>query len=522
MKKFLSILLCALTVFSLNTVNIKAAESNKSTKISNTQSKKETVSFPSGTETLVKKGEQLPLAGTEKDAGIATYSTDMSGTCGKNVRWELKDGVLTVSGNGAMDDYVVVADWNTGEIIESESRRSPWEQYKYAIKEVYIKDGVTSVGRIAFSNCYSLKKVVIGNSVKNINSEAFSNDDALTDLTLGNSVETLGSNALFGTKIKNLTLPSSIKELNSISLSGLWDLESISISGNNKYKSVDGILYENNGKTLFSYPSHRSGEYTIPSTVTKIAENAFLYTSLTKIVIPNTVRELGADAFSFSENLKTLVFGKGITTIPERCCYSSSKLSSVTIPEGITTIKESAFQGCPSLKTITLPRSVIKAENTFDDSTRVTSLNPNFVRIEDGSFIYGFHVKVTAKELYKNAFKVLNLVNKERRKTGLPNLAMDQSLLETAMLRGFENIVYWSHTRPNGTDCFTANNKMFGENIASWQETPEDVMDSWMSSPGHRENILSSSFKSIGIGCVYVDGSYLKIIKSLKSSVLNF
>lgn len=48
-----------------------------------------------------------------------------------------------------------------------------------------------------------------------------------------------------------------------------------------------------------------------------------------------------------------------------------------------------------------------------------------------------FSVHVTAKEMYKNAFEVLNLVNKERKKEKLPALVMDQSLLETAMLRGF-------------------------------------------------------------------------------------
>ena len=110
--------------------------------------------------------------------------------------------------------------------------------------------------------------------------------------------------------------------------------------------------------------------------------------------------------------------------------------------------------------------------------------------------------------MYKNAFKVLELVNKERRKEGLSDLVMDQSLLETAMLRGFENVIYWSHTRPDGEEYFSANSRMMGENIATGQTSPEQVMNAWMNSSGHRANILGSTYKSIGIGCVYIQGTY--------------
>ena len=85
---------------------------------------------------------------------------------------------------------------------------------------------------------------------------------------------------------------------------------------------------------------------------------------------------------------------------------------------------------------------------------------------------------------------------------------MDQSLLETAMLRGFENVIYWSHTRPDGEECFSANSRMMGENIATGQTSPEQVMNAWMNSSGHRANILGSTYKRIGIGCVYIQGTY--------------
>lgn len=65
----------------------------------------------------------------------------------------------------------------------------------------------------------------------------------------------------------------------------------------------------------------------------------------------------------------------------------------------------------------------------------------------------------------------------------------------------------FSHTRPDGSDCFTAVNGeygMMGENIAAGQPTPEAVMIDWMNSQGHRENILTPEYNVIGISC-YLD-----------------
>lgn len=65
----------------------------------------------------------------------------------------------------------------------------------------------------------------------------------------------------------------------------------------------------------------------------------------------------------------------------------------------------------------------------------------------------------------------------------------------------------FSHTRPNGESCFTVldevgigNYQSAGENIAAGQNSPAAVMNSWMNSEGHRNNILSASYKHIGVG----------------------
>ena len=112
-------------------------------------------------------------------------------------------------------------------------------------------------------------------------------------------------------------------------------------------------------------------------------------------------------------------------------------------------------------------------------------------------------VSIEGEELYDEAYEVLRILNAEREKNGLSPLKMDKALLEAAMLRAAECAVYYSHTRPNGESCFTAfpaGGYSQAENIAMGYGSAADVMDGWMNSPGHRKNILTADFASVGIG----------------------
>ncbi|MCH5320682.1 MAG: hypothetical protein J1E36_02895 [Eubacterium sp.] len=117
---------------------------------------------------------------------------------------------------------------------------------------------------------------------------------------------------------------------------------------------------------------------------------------------------------------------------------------------------------------------------------------------------------VSGKFNYSYAAQVLDLVNKERSAYGLKPVTMTEALTDGAMIRATETTVSFSHTRPNGENCFTAFNwtSAAGENIAYGQRTPEQVMNGWMNSSGHRANILSSKFTTIGIGCFEYNGTY--------------
>ncbi|MCD7840238.1 MAG: CAP domain-containing protein [Erysipelotrichaceae bacterium] len=132
------------------------------------------------------------------------------------------------------------------------------------------------------------------------------------------------------------------------------------------------------------------------------------------------------------------------------------------------------------------------------------------VKLEDGSYVTAEKVTVSSKEMYSYAYEVLNLINKERKSAGLSSLTMDKSLLTSAMTRAKETSIYYSHTRPTGAKFSTAFTKSgsLAENIAAGQSSASQVVSSWMNSSSHKANILGSKYKSIGIGCVYVNGCY--------------
>lgn len=106
------------------------------------------------------------------------------------------------------------------------------------------------------------------------------------------------------------------------------------------------------------------------------------------------------------------------------------------------------------------------------------------------------------------ARQVVDQVNAERAARGLKTLRVDASLIAAARTRANEIVRKFSHTRPDGTKWRTVTNLAYGENIARGQRTADKVMAAWLTSSGHRANILRSGFSSIGVCCVKAGSIY--------------
>lgn len=116
-------------------------------------------------------------------------------------------------------------------------------------------------------------------------------------------------------------------------------------------------------------------------------------------------------------------------------------------------------------------------------------------------------VALTGGYFYSEAYPELKLINKERKKAGLDPLKIDSKLNAAAMQRAAECAVYFSHTRPSGEDCFSVLSEYgvsasyIGENISAGQDSAASVMESWMDSDDHRDNILNENYTAVGLGC---------------------
>ncbi len=241
------------------------------------------------------------------------YTDGHSGDCGDDTKWTLKDGVLTISGTGAMQDMGV-------------SGTQPWESIAGLITSVVIEDGVTSIGENAFDCCNNLKTVIIPESVTDISYDAFA---------------------------------------------GCVGLESISVDVNNSvYCSVDGILFNKDKTILCTYPAGKpASEYTIPESVQTIGDYAFIDSkNLFTINIPESVTDIGYGTFRSCTKLENINIPSGVTMIKAYVFEGCENLKSITLPDGVTSIGYYTFGFCSKLESIVIPASVKTIiEAAFED-----------------------------------------------------------------------------------------------------------------------------------------------------------
>jgi len=95
---------------------------------------------------------------------------------------------------------------------------------------------------------------------------------------------------------------------------------------------------------------------------------------------------------------------------------------------------------------------------------------------------------------------ILKLINRERFKAGLKPLSYRKDIQDATNIRAKEASILWSHSRPDGTPYYSADDKIYGENLAKGYKTPPEIVMAWMKSKSHRENILSPLYKGVCIG----------------------
>lgn len=112
--------------------------------------------------------------------------------------------------------------------------------------------------------------------------------------------------------------------------------------------------------------------------------------------------------------------------------------------------------------------------------------------------------------------EVLDLVNAERKKVGAAPLKLNSTLNAMANVRAIETASSFSHSRPNGTSCFTifedyaVSYSYVGENLAAANSSSEATVKQWINSEGHYANMINPEFTELGVGFHYDPNSEYK------------
>ena len=174
---------------------------------------------------------------------------------------------------------------------------------------------------------------------------------------------------------------------------GCTALEYIEVEeGNPVFCSVDGVLFDREKRSLFTYPAAATRtSYTVPESVKDIAYSAFAHNQhLVNVTIPDEVTDMGTSVFNGCTNLEEVRLSPNLKSLPEFLFKHCEHLKSVTIPQGVTNLGLGVFSGCTSLTSMTMPESVVSTDYAvFEDCTSLSevTLSPNLKEINQKMFL---------------------------------------------------------------------------------------------------------------------------------------
>ena len=294
-----------------------------------------------------------------------------------SLSWEIINGTLYISGEGDMPDY-----------NRSISEQPPWTEHITLITSVEIGEGVTRIGNHSFASHNRLASVSISSTVASIGTTVFEYCGNLTSITIPSTVLSIGSPTFVGAGLISISVD----------------------AANPNYSSVDGVLFNKDVTTLVAYPSGKTGDYFIPSTVETIGEYSFSQSynpssvtipasvmsiehnafwrnfGISSIFIPASVTSIGSSSLTQCRELISVsadinnpeyasedgvLFNKDMTTL---LVFPNGRQGHYNIPESVESIGVRAFEGC-SLSSVTIPESVTNIDNfALSDLINMTSI----------------------------------------------------------------------------------------------------------------------------------------------------
>ena len=293
----------------------------------------------------------------------AAVEQQTSGSCGDNATFELVDGVLTISGTGEITSH-------------------PWCNLFETtnINKVIINEGVTVIGENSFKNCTKIKEAILPESLTGIKKLAFYNCNCLETANLPMNLKYIGQNAFKDCKaLKKIELPEKLERIYGGAFSGCSSAKGalflrkklhIELYAFSYCRGLEEIYFED-GFTIDNFTSSRPltvfnycegvKKLYIPPSMTRIEGALFKsFTSLTDITISEGVEDIGG--FNNCTSLEKITLPKSIKNINSSGFLDCKSLKTVRIQSNISKVDEYAFYNCTSLKSIKFPYGVDKVE----------------------------------------------------------------------------------------------------------------------------------------------------------------
>ena len=311
-----------------------------------------------------------------------TIRGELTGSCGTNVNWSLLDGVLTISGTGAMNNYL--------------SNSIPWYAYRNMIRQVIVEEGVTTIGNGAFYQCVNIENISLPEGLTSIGSSVMSTGpfSQLRELTIPSTVTSIGYNAFQACsaleKIVVMRTSSVPTITGSSGYMGVTEYNCfqncyssaylfVYIDLKDSYSTANGWKRFTNKNNYWGY----CGAEDEGMNLTWMYNSSASTLTISGTGAMTNFGNAGAVPwYSFRSDIKAIMIEGGVTTIGNYAFYGcdNALFTSISIPAGVTSIGNSAFYSCTSLASVTLPSTLVSISSNAFHSNALTSISiPNSV-----------------------------------------------------------------------------------------------------------------------------------------------
>jgi len=239
-----------------------------------------------------------------------------------------------------------------------------------SLTNVTLPGSVTNIAFDAFHNCNSLTAITVATNNPDFSSAAgvlFNQNETMLitfpegkagSYAVPDSVTNIGTYAFYdSTNLTGVALSTNVSGIEDYAFYDTPGLTAITVNTNNQwYSSVAGVLFDKSGDTLIQYPvGNAATSYTMPNTVTNIGMEAFYSClNLSSVTIGTNVAVISGAAFEYCTALASITFPNSVAVIEDDAFAECLGLTNIAIGTGLTNIMYQAFLACPSVTTITV------------------------------------------------------------------------------------------------------------------------------------------------------------------------